>query len=189
MKHKIILLLISALLFTACNKAEVTPEPIEKQKERVVWDSDSKASISQKEYDDAMLVYIKSKYPQKVKAYELQRKRKKLIKINILLLSNLMWQDNRDTNSVEKNWQGAKNYCENLSLAGYSDWRLGSKDELKNLYQYKSKLKYFSASGYWSSSGYKDSADYAWGVGFYSGTVSSNNKSYMGFVRCVRDGQ
>ena len=185
LKHKIVIILMSALLFTACNKAEVVPPSISKQKpkETVIWDSNSKSSISQQEYDNAILAYIKSKYPQKVKAYELKQKK------NTLILGNLMWQDNSDTKRVQRTWNGAKEYCRNLSLLGFSDWRLGNKDELKSLYQYKSKLKYFIDGGYWSSSGYNDSADYAWGVGFYSGTVSSNNKSYMGFVRCVRDGQ
>ena len=204
------------LLFTACNKAEVVPpskikvkkeaskiieikQPIvkkkpkskkklkvekQKPKTRVIWDSNSKPSISQQEYDNAMLAYVKSKYPQKVKAYEL-----KLIKKNTLILGNLMWQDNSDTMRVQRTWQSAKEYCRNLSLLGFTDWRLGTKEELKDLYNNKSKLKYFNSDYFWSSTTDKDSKNYAWYVNFYYGYVRNYRKDYDFYVRCVRNGQ
>ena len=185
---------MSALLFTACTWAEVTPEPIEKQKpkETVVWDSNSKASISQQEYDNAVLAYVKSKYPRKVKAYNKAKAkaRKKLIRDNTLMLDDLMWQDNLDAKSVVRSWQGAKDYCKNLSLAGYSDWRLGNKDEFTRLYKHKNKLKYFYYGYYWSSTSYEGNTYNAWGVFFYNGYVMSyGNKSSNAYVRCVRGGQ
>ena len=184
---------MSALLFTACNRAEVTPEPIEKQKpkERVVWDSDSKASISQKEYDAVMLAYVKSKYPRKLKAYKKRASaRKKLIRDNTLMLGNLMWQDNLDSKSlVVRNWQGSKDYCENLALLGFSDWRLGNKDELTRLYKHKNKLKYLHPNVYWSSTSYGGYSGSAWGVDFSNGYVTYSLKGYNLYVRCVRGGQ
>ena len=183
---------MSALLFTACNKAEVTPEPIEKQKpkERVVWDSDSKASISQKEYDAVMLAYVKSKYPRKLKAYKKRASaRKKLIRDNTLMLGNLMWQDNSDTMRIQRTWQGAKDYCKNLSLFGFSDWRLGNKEELTRLYKHKNKLKYFYSGHYWSSTSYEGLSGTAWYVRFNYGERNSNYKSLSHYVRCVRGGQ
>ncbi|MCI5178254.1 MAG: DUF1566 domain-containing protein [Candidatus Electrothrix sp. AW3_4] len=41
------------------------------------------------------------------------------------------WQRCDDGNTYL--WQEAKDYCENLVLGGYSDWRLPTKDELKSL--------------------------------------------------------
>ena len=38
--------------------------------------------------------------------------------------TKLMWQDDADTSTVQKDWQGAKDYCSKLSLGGYHDWRL-----------------------------------------------------------------
>ncbi len=214
MKYKIVLLLIVSLLFTACNKVEVTPSPLvkvekelpktieikktvpkQKQKETFVWESNSKIFFSQKEYDDVILAYVKSKYPEELKAYKLQQKkeiekeRKKLARSNTFVLGSLMWQDNSDAKSVQRNWQGAIDYCKNLSLVGYSDWRLGNKDELKKLYKYKHKLKYFSSNYYWSSTTYEGYKDYAWIVYFYNGFVGRNYKSTNDYVRCVRDGQ
>ena len=143
-----------------------------------------------------MLAYVKSKYPRKVKAYKKRvrararaRARKKLIKDNTLMLDNLMWQDNSDTKRVHRTWNGAKEYCRNLFLLGFTNWRLGNKDELRSLYQYKSKLKYFIYNGYWSSNTYEGSKNSAWIVLFLGGGIHYNSKYYNYYVRCVRDGQ
>jgi hypothetical protein len=45
--------------------------------------------------------------------------------------SGLIWQQNDD--SVLRNWVGALDYCENLSLAGLTDWRLPDAKELESL--------------------------------------------------------
>jgi len=37
-------------------------------------------------------------------------------------------------NGSDISWSNAVKYCKNLSLAGYSDWRLPSIDELENIY-------------------------------------------------------
>ncbi len=171
---------MSALLFTACNKAEVVPPSISKQKEIFVWNNNLKSSISQEEYDNAMLAYVKSKYPSKVKAYK-----KKLIKDNTLMLNNLIWQDNLEAKR-KRTWQDAKEYCRNLSLLGFTDWRLGNANELRNLYKNRSKLKYLSSSEYWSSG---QEGKYVWIEGFISGYVDGNDKDNRYPVRCVRDGQ
>jgi len=37
-------------------------------------------------------------------------------------------------NGSDVNWQEATDYCRNLQLAGHSDWRLASTDELRDIY-------------------------------------------------------
>ncbi len=51
------------------------------------------------------------------------------------------WKDNatgltwsvKDSGS-DTNWVQANNYCENLSLGGFTDWRLPTRDELETIY-------------------------------------------------------
>ena len=53
-------------------------------------------------------------------------------------------------------WSAANTYCENLTLYGYSDWRLPTIEELGTMYQHRNIIggffqgKYYAA--YWSSS-------------------------------------
>lgn len=47
-------------------------------------------------------------------------------------IGNLIWSD-RSSNGM--NWSSAKQYCEDLTEGGYSDWRLPNIDELRTLIQ------------------------------------------------------
>jgi uncharacterized repeat protein (TIGR02543 family) len=80
----------------------------------------------------------------------------------------------------------AADICANLSLIGYSDWFLPSKDELNLMY---TNLKVFEVGGfadssYWSSS--EDSALDAWGQGFDNGHRNHDVKHGYRRVRAVR---
>ena len=103
--------------------------------------------------------------------------------------TGLVWQKTYET---EKNWQQALDYCEDLTYAGYSDWRLPDKNELASLVNYK---KYNPASNFpdisgdlswWSSSTGVYNTLGAWCVHFNAGYVDVRNKTYNGYVRCVR---
>lgn len=109
---------------------------------------------------------------------------------------NLMWQD--DYVSVKKDLQSAKLYCENLSYAGYTDWRLPSVNELISIIDYDKKeniiinsaFKYIANNedpAYWSSTMLIGSSSYAWHVKFGSGSVrNAGDISNSNYVRCVR---
>jgi uncharacterized repeat protein (TIGR02543 family) len=80
----------------------------------------------------------------------------------------------------------AADICADLSLSGYDDWFLPSKDELNLMYE---NLKLFVIGGfvggsYWSSS--EGSADYAWTQGFNNGTQDYYGKTSHLRVRAVR---
>ncbi len=106
---------------------------------------------------------------------------------------NLMWQDDESAKSVEKNWQGAIDYCQNLNLAGHSDWRLPSFDELRTIVDknnhpaIKSEFKNTASDVYWSSTPVAGNSYYAWGIYFDGGYESSYDKDANVYVRCVRD--
>ncbi len=46
--------------------------------------------------------------------------------------TGLMWAGK--DNGKDVSWKKAMNYCHDLRLAGYSDWRLASLEELKGIY-------------------------------------------------------
>ena len=109
--------------------------------------------------------------------------------------SSLIWQQATAPNTY--NWDQAIAYCSGLSLAGYTDWRLPTLDELKTLVdstQTPPKINhtFFPDTRwdvYWSSTTYADSANSAWGVYFFYGKDITCNKSTSYYVRAVRGGQ
>jgi len=112
--------------------------------------------------------------------------------------TDLMWQ--QDTAPSTYSWQEALSYCENLSLADYTDWRLPNANEFHSLVDYTRypsiNTDYFpntQSSAYWSSTTNASHPDFAWYVYLSTGGVSSdvtgNPKSYGYYVRAVRSGQ
>ena len=108
--------------------------------------------------------------------------------------TGLMWQQ---TTSSKMNWEDAIKYCESLSQAGFSDWRLPIREELRSIVNYN---KYNPAidtvffpetmsAFYWSSTSNAYTTGYAWGVRFYYGDGINSAKDSSYFVRAVRGGQ
>jgi len=114
--------------------------------------------------------------------------------------TGLMWQE--QTATEKHTWQDALFYAESLELAGHTDWRLPSRNELQSLVDYTEqspltytvlKEKTFSAP-YWTSTSGASGAymRYAWRVNFGDGNVwcndTSDAKTVENYVRVVRNG-
>lgn len=122
--------------------------------------------------------------------------------------NNLMWQDDKDTKTVIKIWAYIKDavsdadyydtsgdtaatYCSELTLGGYSDWRLPTKNELLLMISYSSVetlFAYYSPNNdYWTSETKEDTISNAYTVIFPSGVIGDLNKGKKANFRCVRD--
>ena len=109
--------------------------------------------------------------------------------------TGLMWQRTTGNHGEGLTWDGAVSYCENLTLAGYDDWRMPDSTELQSIIDHLSynpsvNARFFpdtEPSGYWSSTLYRPNPDYAWRVNFYYvGYMNISKKTNSYFVRAVR---
>ena len=109
--------------------------------------------------------------------------------------TGLIWQDNSAVKEIKMNWQDAVNYCSELNLGGYRDWRLPDIKELQsivNISKYKPAIKkgfkYVDPwRAYWSSSVYISDTSKAWRVRFETGETQSSSKKTKYHVRCIRN--
>ena len=106
--------------------------------------------------------------------------------------TSLMWQQTIPRKYYT--WDDALSYCDGLTYAGYSDWRLPTPQELLTIVDNSRSdpaidTTFFPDTPnnwFWSSSTYVDNTSYAWGVTFGIGYVASNDKHHHIYVRCVR---
>ena len=112
------------------------------------------------------------------------------------LVTGLTWQ--RCDDGIKRTWKEASDYCDNLTLAGYSDWRLPTKKELQSITNYGSfgptlDTDYFPYSHrpddcYWSATTQAFLPLSAWKVCFWNSRASSRVESDYNYVRAVRGG-
>jgi len=112
-------------------------------------------------------------------------------------LTGLMWV--RSPSTTPATWANALSSVNNLTLCGFSNWRLPNINELESLVNSEAadQASFLNAQGftgvqasnYWSSSSYAGGADLAWGVGLSAGHVFGDGKSSNFYVWPVRAGQ
>ncbi|MBE0367038.1 Lcl domain-containing protein [Pseudoalteromonas aurantia] len=118
--------------------------------------------------------------------------------------SRLLWEGDdtsRPTSTVQRTWHESVNYCENLSLAGFDNWRLPNVNEIFSLFGLYSRgevIGYISEFSMWTSTAslYRENN---------VDTLHRNNRKYLslnpkdkdatraeiydqhGYARCVTD--
>ena len=104
-------------------------------------------------------------------------------------LTGLMWE--RWASRTTKTWTEAIDYCNTLSLSGYTDWKLPNINELESLVNSgeSSVASWLDAQGfdinqgwnnYWSSTTAAYNTSIAWGVDMQYGCVNENFKTFSG---------
>lgn len=98
---------------------------------------------------------------------------------NVLIdsISGLMWQDF----SKKLPWAAALSYCENLTYAGFSDWRLPNINELSSLFP----NMFSTGEEFWSSTTMPE--NYTWSIWSNLGITPYKATSTSISVRCVRN--
>lgn len=113
---------------------------------------------------------------------------------NVVIDKNtgLIWQQSIPKEKYK--WEDAVYYCENLTYAGYSDWRLPTPQELLTIVNNSKSdpaidTTYFPntpSGNFWSSYTSVNGTNDAWYVYFDLGNVSDRSKTNNYYVRCVR---
>jgi hypothetical protein len=116
-------------------------------------------------------------------------------------LTGLMWvkaPHALDGNAEGQRWNDAIDYCNSLTYASHSDWRLPNVRELQSLIDYGRNSPALpsghpftgvQSSGYWSSTTIADYTDDAWFVYLGFGFVHSSSKTLTNYVWPVRAGE
>ncbi len=81
-------------------------------------------------------------------------------------------------------WSDAKATCDSLTLKGYRDWALPTKEDLNKLFLNKESLGGFQSADYWSSSAFEP--DSAWSQRFFDGKEHIRSRESRLRVRPIR---
>ncbi len=112
-------------------------------------------------------------------------------------LTGLMWPKNGNLPGIYKTWNNAIDYSNNLTLCGYSDWRLPNINELNSLvnsamsdpsvWLNEQGFSGVQSGHYWSSSTNVQTTGEAWRVGLFFGYENNGDKTNGGYVWPTRD--
>ncbi len=98
--------------------------------------------------------------------------------------TGLIWQRGE---SGAFGWKDAIKYCDDLYLAGESDWRLPNKNELESSFAIQDQFPGLVQGYYWSSTESDGFMPWAWGMTVSTGALFGNGIKYKSYnVRCVR---
>ncbi|WP_027185371.1 DUF1566 domain-containing protein [Desulfovibrio inopinatus] len=106
-------------------------------------------------------------------------------------ITGLVWA--QDDDGEGHTWYEAVEYCDALTLGGFSDWRLPTTNEFINLADFSRYSPpvppyfYFTTGWYWTSNSVASDDSLAWKIGF-NATLDQHHTSKTSYyrIRCVR---
>jgi len=109
--------------------------------------------------------------------------------------TNLVWIDSKENVSLQLSHKEAVPYCESLSYASASTWRIPTIEEFSTIVDKRNEKTYINKAfrfnvptGYWAlKAHFRTFWFYADYMNFVSGTPYFDNRNIDKFVRCVRD--
>ena len=126
-------------------------------------------------------------------SYEERQRAQTLLRETTVTDPETGWMWTRTDNIQDITWYAAEEYCENLTLADYSNWRLPTMEELVVLHDSTGGNPYdirnpFRLSSWWVWSAEKSGSDSAWFFDFFSGRRKGGRLDGSGDHRalCVR---
>ncbi len=181
---KWIVVSISAVMLTACNGTFSDMDNAEQQSGSATVSIAPKKTgqtISYHDYDDAY--YRKGVEP------KYSRDNDKEVVLDEI--RGLIWQDDVSAKLVHKQWDQTRDYCSDLTVGGYRDWRMPTSKELEDLVDYGRNTPAIdpvfsnTALGFYWTSDHKSNGD-AWAVSFEDGSVVMRLQGFAFYIRCVR---
>lgn len=109
--------------------------------------------------------------------------------------NRLVWVDDETNLTLRLNHEEATEYCQKLSHAGYTDWRLPNLDEFATIVDKKNKTNFINRAfrynhndGYWADRAlWRTLWFYADYMHFVSGTPYYDSRHKKKYLRCVRE--
>ncbi|WP_415395975.1 DUF1566 domain-containing protein [Sulfurimonas sp. CS5] len=107
--------------------------------------------------------------------------------------TSLIWQDHQDNEDLSITYYQSKDYCADLVIGKYNNFRIPSLVELQSIVDYKnynSAIKkgfdYVSDEYYWTTTPFVGEKNVVWLIHFKKGERTVKDMHYDRHIRCVQ---
>ena len=107
--------------------------------------------------------------------------------------TSLIWQDHQDNEELSITYYKSEEYCKNLVIGKYRNFRIPTLTELQSIVDYKmydpaikKGFDYVSNEYYWSTTPFADDAKTVWLIHFRKGERTVKSMHYDRHIRCVQ---
>jgi len=112
---------------------------------------------------------------------------------SVIEYNSLVWQDNRPSQHLLMNYKDAFNYCDNLDISGYKDWKIPKIVQLQSIIDLNAVnpaviniFNNIAPFKYWSSTPFEVNKEGVWVVNFAQGRTEYYRKESNKFnIKCV----